>query len=129
MPYGNLQGLQVQLLLNVMPSVNALQPDVSIMMDVKVETSGALNVEFPVRLETTEGATLYLSVNLRVSIFPNFITSPPSINTRIIRGNANIFQFNMTNVGNVEAISVKAILPETDSSFLELDNRQKVTSH
>jgi len=40
MPYGNLQGLQVQLLLNAMPSVNALQPDVSIMMDVKVETSG-----------------------------------------------------------------------------------------
>ena len=115
MPYGNLQGLQVQLLLNAMPSVYALQPDVSIMMGVKVETSGALNVEFGVRLETTEGTTLYLSVNLRVSqIFPNFIISPPSINTRIIRGNANIFQFNVTNVGSVEATSVKAILPETD---------------
>ena len=96
-------------------------------MNINIETTGPFDAVFPIRLETMEGTTLYLSVNLRIAqILPSFVVSPPSVNARIIRGRSNIFQFNVTNIGRVEATSVRALLPTTDFiSFISFGTQQQ----
>ena len=120
--------VRVQLQFHRVTSTNVLRPGDGVLMDIIVQTTRALEAVFLVRLETTEGTTLQLSVNLRIAqLLPSFIISPPSVNTRIIRGRVNIFQFNVTNVGRVEATSVRAILPATDFiSFISFGTQQQV---
>ena len=124
---GNIVGLRVQVQLNGASSVNILQPGDSVLMNINIETTGAFDAVFPIRLETMEGTTLYLSVNLRIAqILPSLVVSPPSVSSRIIRGSSNIFQFNVTNVGRIEATSVRVLLPTTDFiSFISFGTQQQ----
>ena len=124
---GNIVGLHVNIQLNGTSSVSILQPSDSVLMNINIETTGAFDAVFPIRLETTEGTTLYLSVNLRIAqILPSFVVSPPSVNSRIIRGNSNIFQFNVTNVGRIDATSVRVLLPATNFiSFISFGTQQQ----
>ena len=124
---GNIVDLRVQVQLNGASSVNVLQPGDSVLMNINIETTGAFDAVFPIRLETTEGTTLYLSVNLRIAqILPSLVVNPPSVSSRIIRGNSNVFQFNVTNIGRIEATSVRVLLPTTDFiSFISFGTQQQ----
>ena len=124
---GNTVGLHVNIQLNGTNSVSILQPGDSVQMNINIETTRAFDAVFPIRLETMEGTTLYLSVNLRIAqILPSFVVSPPSVNARIIRGKSNVFQFNVTNIGRVDATSVRVLLPTTDFiSFISFGTQQQ----
>ena len=121
---GSIQDVKVVLKLN---GPTTLQPGESVYVDIEIETAGAFDVFFPVVVETREGVTLYLSVNLRIAqILPSLVVSPPSVNTRIVRGTFRTFEFNVTNVGIIPAHNVRAVLPVSDvMSFISFGNSEQ----
>ena len=82
---------------------------------------GALQASFPVRIVSVEGTEVYLFVNLFIAqILPELVVSPPSLTTRVVQGTARSLNFNVTNVGSIEAHMVRAVLPNVQ--FLSLVN-------
>ena len=94
---------------------STLEPNEIAFIDVEIETTGALDALFPITVESVEGVTLFLSVNLRIAqILPDLVADPSSINTRVVRGMFRNLDFNITNVGSIAAHRVRAILPMSD---------------
>ena len=120
----NSDSLRVQLF---PPSDITLEPGENVALDIKVTASRPLNVRFPVVIETTNGTTLQLTVNLQIEpTLPMFLINPPSVNTRVIRGQSRVMEFSVTNVGRAVAHNVQSILPETDVfSFISFGSLQQ----
>ena len=49
---------------------------------------------------------------------PELVVSPPSLTIRVVQGTARSLDFNVTNVGSIEAHMVRAVLPNV--KFLSL---------
>ncbi len=95
-------------------------------MDIEVAASRPLTALFSILLETAEGTSLQLTLNLRIkTILPSFLIEPHSLSTRVIRGQSQIFEFSVTDIGKAVAQSVRSILPATDFiSFVSFGNPQ-----
>ena len=112
---GNIDDLSVTISLDR----STLEPSETLYVSITVEADRALDAIFPITVETVEGVTLFLSVNLRIAqILPDLVADPSSINTRVVRGTFWNLDFNVTNVGSIAAHSVRAILPM--SGYLSL---------
>ncbi len=123
---GSIRGLNVMLSLKG-PSV--LYPGHNAYIDIQIESSGAFDASFPIRVESTEGVTIFISVSLRIAqILPRLVVDPPSVNTRVVRGTFKTLEFNVTNIGRIEAHEVRAVLPLTDLiSLVSFGNPQQQT--
>ena len=100
---------------------SSLEPGDSAYIDIHVTSVGALQASFPVRVVSVEGTEVYLFVNLFIAqILPELVVSPPSLTTRVVQGTARSLDFNVTNVGSIEAHMVRAVLPNV--KFLSLVN-------
>ena len=100
---------------------SSLEPGDSAYIDIHVTSVGALQASFPVRIVSVEGTEVYLFVNLFIAqILPELVVSPPSLTTRVVQGTARSLDFNVTNVGSIEAHMVRAVLPNVQ--FLSLVN-------
>ena len=98
---------------------STLEPGNSAYIDIRAEAKGALEATFSIAMESAEGVTLILSVNLKiVQILPQLVADPASINTRVVRGIFRNIDINITNVGTIPAHMVRAVLPM--SEFLSL---------
>ena len=124
---GTITNLNVQLTFGTLSTVDSLKSGDSVALNIIIEAAGALNVLFPVTIQTAEGIMLHLSVYLQIKqILPNLVVSPPSVNARVIRGSSRIFQFNVSNDGTVTANNVQAALPTTTFiSFISFGNEQQ----
>lgn len=123
---GSIQGLTVVVSLN---GRSSLQPGETVYVDIDIETVGAFDAEFPVRVEAREGVTLYFAVSLRISqIKPQLVVNPPSVNTRVVRGVFRNLEFIVTNVGIISATRVRAVLPASEFiSLISFGNAQQQT--
>ena len=121
---GGIKDVNVVLKLNG-PTV--LQPGDSVYVDIEIHTSGAIDLYFPITIETREGIKFYVSVDIRIAqILPHLVIEPASINARIVRGTFKTFEFNVSNVGSIAAHNVSAVLPMTDViSFVSFGNSQQ----
>ena len=100
---------------------SSLEPGDSAYIDIHVTSVGALQASFPVRIVSVEGTWTSLLVNLFIAqILPELVVSPPSLTTRVVQGTARSLDFNVTNVGSIEAHMVRAVLPNV--KFLSLVN-------
>ncbi len=115
MPTVDSKSVGVQVMLHRITSNGILQPGDKIHMDIAVNTSMPLSRVFPIELATIQGTSLRLLVHLQVEqILPSFLISPPTLNTRIIRGRSRVFEFNVTNVGRAEASNVQVLFPDIE---------------
>ena len=98
---------------------STLEPGDSAYIDIRVEAKGALEATFSIAVESVEGVTLFLLVDLKIAqILPQLVADPASINTRVVRGIFRNLDINITNVGTIPAHMVRAVLPM--SEFLSL---------
>ena len=113
---GSIEGLSVTIKL-IDPST--LEPNESAYVDINVKATGALDAIFPITVESMEGVTIFLSVNLKIAqILPILVADPASVSTRVVRGTFRNLNFNITNIGTIPAHMVRAVLPMTE--FLSL---------
>ena len=106
---GSTDQLSIAVILNGRTS---LEPNEITFIDIEVRATGALDATVPITVESIEGVTLFLSVNLRISqILPELVANPSYINTRVVRGIARNIDLNITNVGSIPAHGVRAVLP------------------
>ena len=108
-------------------SNNTLEPGDIVVMDIKLSVSRPVSGVFQIVLNTHQGTTIQLSVNVRIEpILPSFLIVPPSVHTRIIRGQSRVFEFNVTNVGRTVASDVQSVLPNTNIiSYISFGNLQQ----
>lgn len=123
----NSNHIRVQFLVRGAPFNVTLEPGDKVAIDITVAALRPLSVLFPVVLEATSTTTLRLAVNVQIEpILPLFLINPPSVNTRAIRGQSRVLEFNVTNVGRAIAHSVHSILPETNLfSFISFGSPQQ----
>ena len=123
---GSIQDLNAVIKLN---GPSTLEPGESAYMDIEIKAEGALEATFPITLQTMEGVTLYITVNLKIAqILPRLVANPPSVNTRIVRGTFKNLEFNITNVGSIPAHMVRAVLPMTEFiSLVSFGNSRQQT--
>ena len=123
---GSIQDLNAVIKLN---GPSTLEPGQSAYMDIEIKAEGALEATFPITLQTMEGVTLYITVNLKIAqILPRLVANPPSVNTRIVRGTFKNLEFNITNVGSIPAHMVRAVLPMTEFiSLVSFGNSRQQT--
>ena len=91
---------------------STLRPNQTAYIDIEVIATGALEATVPVKIQSIEGVTLYLSLRLSIAkILPELVANPPSIKARVIRGMAHSIDFNISNAGIIPAHMVRAVLP------------------
>ena len=119
--------IDVEVILRGSPSNDTLDPGDKLAMDIKLSVSRPVSGFFPIVLDTNEGTTLQIGVNVRIEpILPRFFIDPPSVSTRIIRGQSRVFEFNVTNVGRTVASDVQSVLPNTNIiSYISFGNLQQ----
>ena len=117
----------VEILLRGTPSNDTLEPGDKLLMDIRLTVARPLSGLFLVALETSQGTTLQITVNLRIEpILPRLSIDPPSVSTRIIRGRSRVFEFNVTNTGRTAASNVRSVLPNTNFiSFISFGSSQE----
>ena len=104
-----------------------LEPGDKVLMDISVTALRPLYGLFIIMMQTQEGTTLQITVNVRIEpILPRLSIYPPSVNTRIVRGRSRAFEFNITNTGRTIAHNVRSILPNTNFiSLISFGNMQQ----
>ena len=120
--------LDVQVALVGAPSNSTtLEPGDKVLMDISVTALRPLYGLFIIMMQTQEGTTLQITVNVRIEpILPRLSIYPPSVNTRIVRGRSRAFEFNITNTGRTIARNVQSILPNTNFiSLISFGNMQQ----
>ena len=119
--------VNVDIALHGTQSNNTLEPGDKVVMDIKLSVSRPISGVFQIVLNTHQGTTLQLSVNVQIEpILPRLLIDPPSVNTRIIRGQSRVFEFNVTNVGRTVASDVQSVLPNTNIiSYISFGNLQQ----
>ena len=123
----NTRYINVQIALQGSPSNTSLEPGDKVAMDIILTASRPVTGVFSIIVETSQGTTLQVYVNVRIDpILPSFLISPPSVNTRIVRGTSRVFEFNVTNVGRTVATVVQSLLPNTNIiSFVSFGSLQQ----
>ena len=123
----NTRYIDVQIVLWGSPSNDTLEPGNKVAMDIILSAARPVSGLFPIIMETNQGTTLQLYVNVRIEpILPSFLITPPSMNARIVRGNLRVFEFNVTNIGRTAASGVQALLPNTNLiSFVSFGSIQQ----
>ena len=110
---------QLSIKVTITGHLPSLEPGETAYIDIEVMSVGALQASFPVRIVSAEGTETLLFLNLFIAqILPELVVSPPRLNTRVVRGTARSLDFNVTNVGSIEAHMVRAVLPNTESLTL-----------
>ena len=90
-------------------SADTLSPGSEAQIDIEVTSSQALQAVFPIYVTTAEGVSLTIPVYLTIKqLRPNLVSDPPALTAQIIRGNSTLFNFEITNVGEATAHSVRA---------------------
>lgn len=119
--------IDVGIVLRGSPSNDTLEPGDKVAMDIRLSVSRPVNGFFPIGLNTHQGTTHRVNVNVQIEpILPRFLIDPPSLNTRIIRGRSRVFEFNVTNTGRTVASDVQSLLPNTNIiSYISFGNLQQ----
>ena len=123
----NTRYINVQIVLRGSISNTSLEPGDKVAMDIFLAASRPVSGVFPITVKTGQGTTLQVYVNVRINpILPNFLISPLSVNTRIVRGTSRVFEFNVTNTGRTVASDVRSLLPNTNIiSFVSFGSLQQ----
>ena len=90
----NSEVVSMQILLN---SNITLQTGDKMWLDIYLMTSQPVNGFLRVTVQSTEGVELYINVNYQIAEIPSpLLVLPPSINSRVLRGSSEVFEFNIT---------------------------------
>ncbi|XP_041350118.1 uncharacterized protein LOC121369231 isoform X2 [Gigantopelta aegis] len=92
--------------------VNQLQPGADVIFDIILKASRPLRGTIGIEFTTPTGTVARMHVNIQLNIRrPVFELSPKSLKDSIPRGHQKTFEVNVTNLGEVSATNVKALLP------------------
>ena len=81
---GYTQSLQIAITFN---NPFLLRPGDSTCLNIHVESTGPFTAQIPVKIETMEGVIVNFSLSIRIAhLNPSLEVSPPSINSKIVRG-------------------------------------------
>ena len=123
----NARYINVQVALQGSQSNTTLDPGGKVAMNIIFTASRPVTGQFSIVVEASQGTTLLVYVNVQIEpILPSFLISPPSVNTRIVRGKSRVFELNITNIGRTIANDVQPLLPNTDViSFVSFGSLQQ----
>ena len=121
----NMGLITVKTMLRGLTANNTLESESAIVLDIKLSTSQPLRGLFVVVLNSTQGFLLQIVVSVEIKLsLPRFSVQPSSISSRVVRGESRIFEFNITNVGQIVATAVQPLLPNI-ISFISFGNIQQ----
>ncbi len=94
------------------PKVNSFPTRGRLPINIHVKSATAIHEMFSILISSQEGTVTKLTVNLNiVQKIPILSIKPTSLTCMLVRGSSKVFQFNISNVGQVGASNIRVSLP------------------
>ncbi|XP_068209798.1 uncharacterized protein [Palaemon carinicauda] len=94
--------------------VNTFEYGNQVALNIDLSTSGPIHLKFPIVVESQEGVSLLVNVEVNIrQVLPVFHIDPPNLETAITRGSQKMIEFKVTNLGKTSAESVRVIVPDS----------------
>ena len=122
--------IKVELSLRGLSDNDTIEPGGEVVLDIRLTMSQPLSGLFVIALNSTQNTLLQIFVRFEIEpSLPQFLIKPPLLNTRVVRGQSRIFEFNITNVGQAVIKNVQFLFPNTDIiSPVSFGNLQQANS-